>query len=112
MQLFDLAYLEHLASGDNEFLDSLIDIFVTNTPIAIDDIKEAFNRKDYETIHRTAHRIKPSIYFLKIDSIANEIKALSMLDKVKLSEKDLKSAITKIDVITKNVIIELKNNNH
>ncbi|MDD3875532.1 MAG: hypothetical protein PHT69_02865 [Bacteroidales bacterium] len=108
MELCDLTYIKHLSNGDNEFLISLIDIFVKHTPDALEEIKLSYAKKDYETIRRVAHRIKLSIYSLKINTISNEIKALSLLDKEKLTDYDIKCAITKIDITISKVIQELK----
>ena len=106
-KMYDLTYVFEIGEANKDFLKTIIELFIQHTPIAIEEIKESFLIKDYETIRKTAHRIKPSINSLRIDSISDEIKALSKFDKEKMSDREIKKAIDKIDMVIREVVNEL-----
>ncbi len=58
---YDLSELEALSRGDAEFVRSMVKVFVAYTPATLRELKAALACRDYPTLARAAHRIKPSI---------------------------------------------------
>jgi CheY-like chemotaxis protein len=55
--------LDMFEADDQEFVRSIVEMFVTNTPVTIADIKNAFERDEMETVRQQAHKLKPHFTF-------------------------------------------------
>ena len=90
---YDLSQLKALSRGDEEFVSNMVDIFLQHTPPALEAIKTALLEKDYITLARVSHRIKPSIESMgvrQLDGVAGDIELSARagdVDHAGLSEK-------------------------
>ncbi len=64
----DLSYLNEVSSGNSEFIIEMIDIFMQQTPVYVQQLTEAIEKKDWTAIAQVAHKIKPTLAFMGIDS--------------------------------------------
>ena len=90
--LYNLNTLQEMSQGDKVFLTSIVETFVQNTPIYIEQIKTGFQLEDFNMLYRAAHQMKPSIDFFNIDKGKSVVRAIELEakkehpDKLKLSE--------------------------
>lgn len=75
-QLINLEYLEQMADGDNEFIESMITYFITNAPISIEDMKKSLAEENWETLRHVSHKYKPQVNFMGIQSILQEVETI------------------------------------
>jgi HPt (histidine-containing phosphotransfer) domain-containing protein len=54
----------------------MVRIFIDTSRQALDEIGVAYSNGDFETIYRTAHRIKPSLDHLGINSLHGTIRSI------------------------------------
>jgi len=55
--------LEMFDADDPEFVRSIVEMFVTNTPGSIAAIRKAFEMNEMETVRQQAHKLKPHFSF-------------------------------------------------
>jgi HPt (histidine-containing phosphotransfer) domain-containing protein len=63
----------------------MIHIFIQHTPPALKEMESALNNKQYVTIIKTVHRIKPSIESMgisQLDGVARDIEVNAKEEKV------------------------------
>lgn len=73
---YNTEQLRTISRGDDKFVRNMIDIFVGHTPPSLEELNAALIRKDYPTVARIAHRMKPGIDSMgirQLDGIAREI---------------------------------------
>jgi CheY-like chemotaxis protein len=73
-QLYSLSGLIEMASGDLNFVQSIVDTFRTNTPNYLNKIAEGITTLDIEKIRHNAHQLKPSVDFFKVESIRQTVR--------------------------------------
>lgn len=103
-KLYNLSSIEELARGDEEFIQKMLSIFITQIQETIPLVDKAFKEKDYAEISRLIHKIKPSIEGFGIYSIKEKVKDLEMNAKeksIKFSElyelfKEIKSTLIQV----------------
>ncbi len=88
---YNLAYLEELAAGDNSFLQSMIDDFVTQTPTTLMHIHEAIDNVNYEEIYRLVHRFIPTIEYMGANAIQSQFREIEQLSKTKNNIEEIKN---------------------
>ncbi|WP_116106312.1 PAS domain-containing hybrid sensor histidine kinase/response regulator [Lewinella sp. IMCC34191] len=91
---YDLTDLHKLSRGDDAFVRKMIEIFVEQTPAALHEIREALGQRDYLTISKVAHRIKPSISSMGVGQLDGVAKDLE--DYAKSSQVDVDELTNKI----------------
>jgi HPt (histidine-containing phosphotransfer) domain-containing protein len=107
--LYDLSKLWDISRGKQSFVEKMINIFITETANAVRDIKTAYEKNDIEKIGSIAHKIKPSLYNLNINSIREEILKLELLGKEEGAvEHDLKTLVEKVENVLNAVIEKMK----
>ncbi len=82
---YDLSELRTLSRGDEAFVTSMVEVFVEQTSPALEEITDALAAKDYLTVAKTAHRIKPSIESMgirQLDGVAKDIELRAKAETV------------------------------
>jgi PAS domain S-box-containing protein len=105
--LYSLTQIEEISRGNEMFVKKMINIFsnvvIENTII----LKEAFEKDDLDTIRKIAHKIKPSIDQLAIDSLHKEIRELEKFDNTVSSKEELKQLVDKVNNILEIILTDL-----
>lgn len=105
---YDLKVLIDISGGDKEFMRRMIEIFMTDSQVALKEIKAALEVKDLETIYRISHKIKPMIDSLGIRSLKNEVRELEKLSKNGIFSSYIEQLIVILQDRINRVIGEMK----
>ena len=102
--LYDLTKLKAISRGNNDFVDKMVSLFMEEIPVSMNSMLEAFNNYDYPKIQAIAHRLKPSIHNMGIESVALGLGRLELLAKEAEPNKDY----TELDALVINSAKQLK----
>jgi CheY-like chemotaxis protein len=105
---YDLKVLIDISGGDKEFMRRMIEIFMTDSQVALKEIKAALEVKDLETIYRISHKIKSMIDSLGIRSLKNEVRELEKLSKNGIFSSYMEQLIVILQDRINKVISEMK----
>lgn len=64
----DLSYLKDVASGSDEFMIDMIDLFLDQTPGYFEQLDQFINESNWSRVAEIAHKIKPTLAFMGVDS--------------------------------------------
>jgi HPt (histidine-containing phosphotransfer) domain-containing protein len=98
----DLSYLKQLSNGSNEFICEMISVFMEQTPKELDEIDKYWDAKDWQSLHRIAHKMKPSFTFMGIKELENVIYLINEYSSTETNIDQLPELISKL----KNVCFE------
>lgn len=107
--LYDLSKLWDISRGKHAFVEKMVNIFITETGNAAKEMREAFEKNDVEKIGSLAHKIKPSLYNLNINSIREDILQLELYGKNGGPAGDIKALVEKVIAVLTAVIEQMKN---
>jgi HPt (histidine-containing phosphotransfer) domain-containing protein len=68
-QKLDLSYLEEITGGDNEIMLEMIDIFLTESEIAIQELQTIYEQNDWQALGAQAHKLKPTLLYVGLKDI-------------------------------------------
>ncbi len=77
----DLTYLKNVCNGDKVFMKEMVETFIKNTPVAINEMQKWLNEAEWGEVGKVAHKIKPSITFMGIDRLKPLIKSIEEFGK-------------------------------
>jgi len=75
-KLYSLKNLERISGGNNDFVRKMIRMFLDKMPHSIEELETSFNNGDIKNVAHVAHRIRPTINSLGIESTANALKTI------------------------------------
>lgn len=108
--LYNLDKLTELSGGDEDFILSVISVFLEETPQDLKNLKEAVESENFEGIYQHAHKMKPNVDLLGMEETRVKVLAIETQGK---GEKDLKVINTLFPEVEENihkVIHQLKDN--
>lgn len=106
-KLFDLSLIEKLCRGNEEVRERLIRSFTVTIPKAIDDLHRAHLERDFSTLQRTAHRIKPTLGMYAVVKVEQEIRSIERLAKDQMATIELQRAIEKTSWVLREVVTQM-----
>lgn len=90
--MIDRTKLESLLGGDEKMVLRFLDIFKTQTPEQLDQLKDSINNKNWDQVSITAHSIKNQCKYLGLDEIASLASNIEQLAEEK-TQLDLLSGL-------------------
>ena len=108
VELFDLSNLESIAKGNKVFIHKMLQLFIDDTPISVNEMKQAYQSGEFKKVATIAHRIKPSIDTLGIHLLKDEIREIEANAESYGDSEELSAMILYLENTIKRVLIELQ----
>lgn len=89
--------LDMFEADDPEFVRSIVEMFVTNTPSSIAAIKEAFELDEMETVRQQAHKLKPHFTFFGAPGLQQAFQMIEDIAKANNNKDKLPELIAKAE---------------
>jgi HPt (histidine-containing phosphotransfer) domain-containing protein len=105
--LYSLSKLKKACNGDPGFMKKMTQLFIQQIPVAILDIRNSFGNKDFRKMKDTAHRIKPTLENLGVDSLYHTIRNIEGFSNQETGK--LANDILLLEETMDRVIADLKN---
>jgi len=103
-KLYDLQKLEGISKGNVDFLKKMCRLFVKITPSYVKQINNLYEERNIGSLKKLAHKMKPSIDYMGIISLKQDISDLEHLNNENYSLEKLKSLVENtISILTKTV---------
>lgn len=91
--MYNLDYLKEVSGNNEDFIQEMILTFVSSFPQVLDEISKALEAKEWETISRLAHQIKPSLTLMGLQSLRNKVLFIEENGKARTHLDDMPSAV-------------------
>jgi len=90
--------LEMFDADDAEFVRSIIEMFVANTPGSVAAIKKAYEEGDMETLRQQSHKLKPHFSFFGAPGLQQ---AMQMIEDIARGSENVEQLPALIDCVSK-----------
>ena len=107
-KLYSLDQLEAMSSGDEAFINKMVEMFIHMAPEAVDRMVTALAEDDLEDLGSAAHKIKPSIDMMGITSLRQKIRDLEQWGKNRLNVEQIPDLLNEVIETLNNVIQQLR----
>lgn len=101
---YDLSYLMDHAAGDREFMLDMINTFLDETPVKIEQLDTAISQQDYQKIKSDSHGIKGLFFTLGITRAGDLIKEIENLAESRAQLESIRERYEEL----KNLYLESK----
>ena len=90
-KLIDLSYLQSVSNNDKQFIQEMIDTFLESMPKSIVDITRNVEVKDWESLAKAIHKIKPSLTMMGMQTLKSAAIELEQMCKSEILIKAIPS---------------------
>ncbi len=106
-RITDLTYLRKMSNNDESFVIEMINSFISKTPEIIDHMKASSKKKDWAEVGSLAHKLKPNLAFMGIDSLKKLIQKIETDGKEQANTKMLPKLVSELEKSVNDAIQEL-----
>lgn len=107
-KLYDTSMIEKFCRGNEEQLKKMIRIFIEQIPQSVEEIKLAYQNKDFMQMKNAAHRIKPILSYYAVVKVAKDIQQIENMAKEELATAEMESKIKRLDDVLSMVVTRMK----
>lgn len=106
--IYNLDKINEMAEGDEDFINSVISVFLEEVPHDLEELETALEKRNYEQVYKLAHKIKPNVDLLGMEQTRAAALQIETLGKnsANMDEIQLVFPILKKDI--HQVVSELK----
>jgi len=105
---YNLAKVYAISDNDSEFVGQIAELFITEVPLDLLQIKEGINEKDYKKAYSFAHKIKPTLDLLGMTVAFEEILCIEDWTKKEGKRKEIKETYKDLESRVEKAVKEIK----
>lgn len=105
---YNLAKVYAISDNDTEFVQQIAELFITEVPLDLLQIKEGINEKDHKKAYSYAHKIKPTLDLLGMSVAFEEILCVEDWTKREGKRKEIKETYKDLESRIEKAVKEIK----
>lgn len=106
--IYNLDKINEMAEGDEDFINSVISVFLEEVPQDLEDLETALNQQNHEKVYKLAHKIKPNVDLLGMEQTRAAALQMETLGKTKASIAEIQQIFPTLKKDIHQVVSELK----
>jgi HPt (histidine-containing phosphotransfer) domain-containing protein len=106
--IYSLMKINEMADGDEEFVHSVISVFLEEVPHDLQQLESALEAKDFEQVYKLAHKIKPNVDLLGMEQTRAAALEIETLGKNEANYAEIKKIFPILKTDIAQVVSELK----
>ncbi len=103
----DLSYLRQMAMGDESIIIETTEVFLDDTPNALEHLQEHFANQEWDKLAKLAHKIKPNLAYMGMDRARKLIIDIEKQAKSGEISDDLDDQIAEFNKLCRRALEEL-----
>lgn len=107
--IYSLDKINEMADGDEEFINSVISVFLEEVPQDLESLENALEAGNYEQVYQLAHKIKPNVDLLGMEQTRAAALQIETLGKSEANMAEIQDVFPSLKKDIEQVVSELKN---
>ncbi|GGG57601.1 hypothetical protein GCM10011414_29310 [Croceivirga lutea] len=107
--IYSLDKINEMAEGDEDFVRSVISVFLEEVPEDLKSLEQAIAEKEYVQIYKLAHKIKPNVDLMGMEETRAAALEIETLGKNSANMDKIESKFPQLKKDILQVITELQN---
>ncbi len=105
---YDLSMIEKMCRGNQAQVAKMVNVFVGQATQSLEEMNAAFQQGDYDTVKKTAHRMKPTVTYYGIANMQNDIQQIEQLAAEGNPQNQLEDRIQQLTQDLKIIVDSMK----
>ncbi len=107
--IYSLDKINEMADGDDDFINSVISVFLEEVPQDLEGLENALEAGNYEQVYQLAHKIKPNVDLLGMEQTRAAALQIETLGKSEANMAEIQNVFPSLKKDIEQVVSELKN---
>ena len=107
--IYSLDKINEMADGDDDFINSVISVFLEEVPQDLEGLENALEDGNYEQVYQLAHKIKPNVDLLGMEQTRAAASEIETLGKSEANMAEIQDVFPGLKKDIEQVVAELKN---
>ncbi len=107
--IYNLDKINEMAEGDEDFVLSVVSVFLEEVPVDLEALEDAVTSKNFEQIYKLAHKIKPNVDLMGMEQTRANALDIELMGKNVGSMDEITSKFSSLKKDVLQVISELHN---
>ncbi len=107
--IYSLDKINEMAEGDQDFINSVVSVFLEEVPEDLLALDKALAEDDYHQVYHLAHKIKPNVDLLGMEQTRAAALEMETLGKSESNMEEIKRIFPLLSADIHQVVSELKN---
>ncbi len=107
-KLYDLTTIIDISGGDEEFVQTMVELFIDTVPSNLKELNVALQNKNWDFVSKAAHKLKSTLDSMGIHSIGQDIRLVEQTAKTKESLENIPAMVSRINDVVGKCIDQLK----
>lgn len=105
----DFTYLDELSGGDADFKKEMMELFIKNVPIDLQELAQAIQEKNQALIKKSAHHMKSSLAMFQLAKGIQFLEATEQQSAGEFMDSQLPKNFQDFQTYIQSVLLSLKN---
>ncbi|MEM9144465.1 MAG: Hpt domain-containing protein [Bacteroidota bacterium] len=106
--IYNLDKINEMAEGDQDFINSVISVFLEEVPQDLQGLERALEEKNYDQVYKLAHKIKPNVDLLGMEQTRAAALEIETLGKKEANMAEIEKIFPVLKKDVEQVISELR----
>lgn len=106
--IYSLDKINEMADGDQDFINSVISVFLEEVPVDLVGLEKALEEENYQQVYQLAHKIKPNVDLLGMEQTRAAALEIETLGKSEANMSEIKSVFPRLKTDIEQVVSELR----
>ena len=106
--IYSLDKVNEMAEGDEDFIISVVSVFLEEVPEDLQALETAINDRNFEQVYKLAHKIKPNVDLLGMEQTRATALEIETLGKSEANLAEIESRFPLLKKDIEQVVGELK----
>ncbi|MFS4494054.1 Hpt domain-containing protein [Maribacter sp. 2308TA10-17] len=106
--IYSLDKINEMADGDQDFINSVISVFLEEVPQDLEGLEHALNTSNYEQVYQLAHKIKPNVDLLGMEQTRAAALEIETLGKSEANMSEIQKIFPSLKKDVEQVVSELR----
>lgn len=106
--IYSLDKIKEMADGDEDFINSVISVFLEEVPQDLESLELALNTSNFEQVYQLAHKIKPNVDLLGMEQTRAAALEIETLGKSAANMSEIQNIFPNLKKDIEQVVSELR----
>lgn len=106
--IYNLDKINEMAEGDEDFINSVISVFLDEVPHDLEALQTALEQGNYNDVYKLAHKIKPNVDLLGMEQTRAAALEIETLGKKEANMAEIERIFPTLKKDIDQVVSELK----
>jgi HPt (histidine-containing phosphotransfer) domain-containing protein len=103
----DLSYLEEVTGGSSEIIQEMLELFLSETPVQLESLKEHITQSNWDEIKAEAHKAKPTFLYVGLKNSHNNLVSIENHSRNKENLNEIRNLYNLVEEEFNNVKDEI-----